>query len=52
MIEGGLDKMYEFISDTASYGDLVSGPRVLDASVKARMKEVLADIQDGRNNFV
>jgi len=47
MYEGGLDKMYEFISDTASYGDLVSGPRVLDASVKARMKEVLADIQDG-----
>ena len=47
MYEGGLDKMYEFISDTASYGDLVSGPRILDDSVKARMKEVLTDIQDG-----
>ncbi|NRB70401.1 MAG: ketol-acid reductoisomerase [Xanthomonadales bacterium] len=47
LYEGGLDKMYEFISDTASYGDLVSGPRILDDSVKARMKDVLTDIQDG-----
>ena len=47
MYEGGLDKMYEFISDTASYGDLVSGPRILDDSVKDRMREVLKDIQDG-----
>ncbi len=47
LYEGGVDKMYEFISDTASYGDLVSGPRILDASVKERMQEVLAEIQDG-----
>jgi ketol-acid reductoisomerase len=47
MYEGGMDKMYEFISDTASYGDLVSGPRIIDDSVKARMKDVLTDIQDG-----
>jgi ketol-acid reductoisomerase len=47
LYEGGLDKMYEFISDTASYGDLVSGPRILDDSVKQRMQEVLAEIQDG-----
>ena len=47
MYEGGMDKMYEFISDTASYGDLVSGPRILDDSVKERMKDVLSDIQDG-----
>lgn len=47
MYEGGLDKMYEFISDTAAYGDLVSGPRILDDSVKDRMREVLHDIQDG-----
>jgi len=47
LYEGGLDKMYEFISDTASYGDLVSGPRILDAGVKQRMQEVLKDIQDG-----
>ncbi len=47
MYEGGLSKMYEFISDTASYGDLVSGPRILDDSVRQRMREVLADIQNG-----
>jgi ketol-acid reductoisomerase len=47
MYEGGMDKMYEYISDTASYGDLVSGPRILDDSVKQRMQEVLKDIQDG-----
>ncbi len=47
LYEGGMDKMYEFISDTASYGDLVSGPRILDDSVKERMKDVLSDIQDG-----
>ena len=47
LYEGGLDKMYQFISDTASYGDLVSGPRLLDDSVRDRMREVLAEIQDG-----
>ena len=45
--EGGLAKMLQFVSETAQYGDYVSGPRVVDAGVKARMKEVLADIQDG-----
>lgn len=43
--EGGLERMRFSISDTAEYGDYVSGPRVIDASVKARMKEVLNDIQ-------
>lgn len=45
--EGGLKKMHEFISDTAAYGDLVSGPRVVDAHARKKMKEVLGDIQDG-----
>ncbi|MDQ1135095.1 ketol-acid reductoisomerase [Pseudoxanthomonas winnipegensis] len=45
--EGGITRMLEFISETAQYGDYVSGPRVIDASTKARMKEVLTDIQDG-----
>ncbi|WP_308306440.1 ketol-acid reductoisomerase [Stenotrophomonas pavanii] len=45
--EGGISRMLEFISETAQYGDYVSGPRVIDASTKARMKEVLKDIQDG-----
>ena len=47
LYEGGLAKMHEFISETAIYGDLRSGPRVINAETKARMKEVLKDIQDG-----
>lgn len=47
LYEGGLAKMHEFISETAIYGDLRSGPRVINAETKARMKEVLTDIQDG-----
>jgi ketol-acid reductoisomerase len=47
MWEGGIAKQRWSISDTAEYGDYVSGPRVIDASVKDRMKEVLADIQSG-----
>ena len=45
--EGGITRMLDFISETAQYGDFVSGPRVIDASVKARMKDVLTDIQNG-----
>ena len=45
--EGGLTKMRDSISNTAEYGDYVSGPRVIDASVKERMKAVLEDIQNG-----
>ena len=47
MYEGGIAKQRWSVSDTAEFGDYVSGPRVIDASVKARMKEVLADIQSG-----
>lgn len=43
--EGGLEKMRYYVSDTAEYGDYVSGPRVIDSHVKQKMKEVLADIQ-------
>jgi ketol-acid reductoisomerase len=45
--EGGLTRMLEFVSETAQYGDYVSGPRIVDAGTKQRMKEVLNDIQDG-----
>ncbi len=45
--EGGLRKMHEFISDTAAWGDLISGPRVVNDSSRAAMKAVLTDIQDG-----
>jgi len=45
--EGGMARMYEFISDTAAYGDLTRGPRVIDAGTRARMKEILGEIQRG-----
>ncbi|HEV7665581.1 MAG TPA: ketol-acid reductoisomerase [Chloroflexota bacterium] len=47
MFEGGMQRMRYSISDTAEYGDYISGPRIIDASVKARMREVLTDIQNG-----
>lgn len=47
MYEGGMATMRSSISDTAEWGDFVSGPRIIDASVKDRMKDVLTDIQDG-----
>ena len=47
MYEGGIAKQRWSVSDTAEYGDYVSGPRIIDASVKARMQDVLAEIQDG-----
>ncbi len=47
MYEGGIAKQRWSVSDTAEFGDYVSGPRVIDASVKQRMQEVLADIQSG-----
>lgn len=48
MYEGGMHNMRYSISNTAEYGDYVSGPRVIDASVKERMKDVLSDIQTGK----
>jgi len=45
--EGGFSNMRYSISDTAQWGDFVSGPRVINAETKARMKEVLTDIQTG-----
>jgi ketol-acid reductoisomerase len=47
MYEGGIAKMRWSISDTAEYGDYVSGPRIIDAATKERMGEVLADIRSG-----
>jgi ketol-acid reductoisomerase len=48
LYEGGLAKMHEFISETAKYGDLVSGPRVINEETKERMREVLRNIQTGQ----
>ncbi len=47
MYEGGIAKQRWSVSDTAEYGDYVSGPRVIDARVKESMKGVLKDIQSG-----
>jgi ketol-acid reductoisomerase len=47
MYEGGFKKMLHFVSETAKYGDFVSGPRVINDETRERMKEVLADIQSG-----
>jgi ketol-acid reductoisomerase len=47
MYEGGISKMRWSVSDTAEYGDYVSGPRVITPAVKEEMKKILADIQDG-----
>jgi ketol-acid reductoisomerase len=45
--EGGLAHMRWSVSDTAEFGDYVSGPRVIDATARERMKEILDDIQSG-----
>ena len=47
MYEGGLKYMRYSVSDTAEYGDYTRGPRVIDEHVRANMKQVLAEIQDG-----
>ncbi len=47
MYEGGIAKQRWSVSDTAEYGDYVSGPRVITPQVKENMKAVLADIQSG-----
>jgi ketol-acid reductoisomerase len=47
MYRGGLGFMRYSVSDTAEYGDYVSGPRVIDSHVRERMREVLHEIQDG-----
>jgi ketol-acid reductoisomerase len=47
MYEGGIAKQRWSVSDTAEYGDYVSGPRVIDDRVKENMKAVLADVQNG-----
>ncbi|GAA3906314.1 ketol-acid reductoisomerase [Actinoplanes auranticolor] len=47
MYEGGISRMRYSVSDTAEFGDYVSGPRVINAGVKQEMKKILAEIQSG-----
>ncbi|MDR2709531.1 MAG: ketol-acid reductoisomerase [Elusimicrobiota bacterium] len=48
IFEGGIDKMNYSISDTAEYGEYVSGKRIITDETRADMKKVLADIQSGK----
>ncbi|MET9699448.1 ketol-acid reductoisomerase [Streptomyces sp. NPDC051555] len=54
MYEGGLEKMRWSVSETAEWGDYITGPRVITDATKAEMKKVLAEIQDGTfaNNWM
>ena len=46
--EGGLAKMHKFISETAKYGDLTRGPRIVNAASKREMRKILKEIQQGK----
>jgi len=46
--EGGISKMHEFISETAKYGDLTRGPRVVNDRVKGEMRKILKEVQSGK----
>lgn len=48
MYEGGMAKMRHSISNTAEYGDFLTGPKIITGETKEKMKEVLADIQSGK----
>ncbi len=47
LYEGGFARMHEFVSETAIYGDLTRGPRVVDDHVRKSMEQILSEIQDG-----
>ncbi|ALG13130.1 ketol-acid reductoisomerase [Kibdelosporangium phytohabitans] len=47
MYEGGIARMRYSVSDTAEYGDVTRGPRVINPAVKEEMKKILGEIQDG-----
>ena len=48
LYEGGLAKMHKFISETAKYGDLTRGPRIVNERVKNEMRKVLKEVQNGK----
>jgi ketol-acid reductoisomerase len=45
--EGGIAQMHQFVSETAKYGDITRGPRVIDERVRESMKKILVEIQSG-----
>jgi ketol-acid reductoisomerase len=48
LYEGGFARMHEFVSETAKYGDLTRGPRVVDDSTRQRMREILDEVRNGK----
>jgi ketol-acid reductoisomerase len=48
LYEGGLAKMHQFVSETAKYGDLTRGERIVDDRVKAEMKKILEEVRSGQ----
>ncbi len=48
IVEGGLDKMLDSISNTAEYGDFTRGPRIVNDQTKAEMRKILQEIQSGQ----
>jgi ketol-acid reductoisomerase len=46
--EGGIARMHKYISDTAKYGDLTRGPRVVNKATKKEMRKILEEIQSGK----
>jgi ketol-acid reductoisomerase len=48
LYEGGIAKMHRFISETAKYGDLTRGPRIVNERVKNEMRKVLKEVQNGK----
>lgn len=47
LYEGGIRKMHQYVSDTAKYGDLSRGKRIIDDEVKQHMREVLGEVRNG-----
>jgi ketol-acid reductoisomerase len=45
--EGGIARMHQFVSETAKYGDITRGPRVIDEHVRQNMKKILEEVQSG-----
>jgi ketol-acid reductoisomerase len=48
MYEAGISGMRFSISETAKYGDVITGPRIINKAVRAEMKQVLKEIQNGK----
>jgi len=45
--EGGFARMHQFVSETAKYGDLSRGPRIIDAHVREAMRKILEEVRSG-----